>query len=573
MADYLTENAVFTCNQGGIIKCEDSNNKSVSHNGAALLTTSATLKSKTGICQILLAAQVKPPLCKCQLTKWLPGFSPMKISNGNPLLTDSAKNFCNVGGSISVQFSGHVNKITTGTAPASMNIAAAQVVKVVNRDEKISAGEQNKNSAEVQSKSSSAEKIDTPENLDAPEKISAVAGISATSKKIEQGKLFCPFKADSERCKNCAYPKTATTIDNDAKKLFDNYRQYTEEISNRDAVDEHYYKMFEAYGKSRWSYQSHHIICGNQVFAPHVEIVRLANFFGYDINNALNCIRLVSREDDYGAKPGGKSASAYDIMSLSKIQWHLGGHSYKFSPKETERIKKRIRYFKKNGGDKILNYSELLSAELTKIESALTAQRVCKNDERQKKIFIERMNNLSRKVKAALGSFAEKPQQSFPFYVSKEAYTFAFALPQTAKIILIRRAEDKTFLFEKFRAERFDEIIQSEDGRKLLFKPILEKILSNPKKFSLDTRRSKIECVTFCENAEYFIFADDVNFSDVPFLTDEKFSKKLIGTASDGIKFLEDNESEILIWLRDLQDDYQYTAPKRKIKERLALIE
>lgn len=571
MADYLTENAVFTCNQGGIIHCEDGGNNSVTYNGATLLTTGATVKSKMGICQILTAlAQGTPQPCKCQLTTWIPGsFSPAKISKGNPLLTDKAKNICSYGGSISVQTSGHINKVTTGTAPVAMNLAAAELVKPVKRDEKIQSN--------------------SPEKNIGGEKFSTSAGILTTTKKVQQRsensqtkksiensqerKLLCPFDKKSERCKTCAYPKAATTIDNDATKLFDNYKQYTSDPANRDATDEHYYKIFDAYGKSRWSYQSHHIICGNQVFAPHAELVRLANFYGYDINNALNCIRLVSREDDYGAKPGGKSASAYDIMSLSKIQWHLGGHSYKFSTNEAELIKKRIRYFRKTSGDQLLNYAELLSAELSKIESALMSRRVCRNTDRQKKIFIERMNNLSRKVKAALGSFAEKPQSSFPYYVSKEAYTFAFALPQTAKIILVSRADDGKFLFEKFRAERFNETIQSEDGRKLLFKPINEKFLRNPKKFSLDTRRNKIECATFCENIEYFIFADGVNFADIPFLADEKFSKSLSGNVIDGTKFLEENETEILIWLRDLQDDYQYTAPKKKIKERLALID
>ena len=571
MADYLTENAVFTCNQGGIIRCKDGGNNSVTYNGATLLTTGATLKSKMGICQILTAlAQGTPRPCKCQLTTWIPGFSPMKTSKGKPLLTDTAKNFCPIGGSISVQTSGSFKHVTTGTAPAAMNLAAAELVEFVKRDENV--------------QTNSPEK-----NIGGGEKFLISAGILATTKKTEQRsensqakkllensqerKLLCPFDEKSERCKACAYPKSATTIDNNAAKLFDNYKQYTSDTANRDATDNHYYKMFAAYGKSRWSYQSHHIICGNQVFAAHAEIVRLANFFGYDINNALNCIRLVSREDDYGTKPGGKAASAYDIMSLSKIQWHLGGHSYKFSTNEAELIKKRIRYFRKTSGDKILNYAELLSAELSKIESALMSRRVCRNTDRQKKIFIERMNNLSRKVKAALGSFAEKPQNSFPYYVSKEAYTFAFALPQTAKIILVSRADDGKFLFEKFRAERFNETIQSEDGRKLLFKPISEKFLRNPKKFSLDTRRNKIECATFCENIEYFILTDGVNFSDIPFLADEKFSKSLSGNVIDGTKFLAENETEILIWLRDLQDDYQYTAPKKKIKERLALID
>ena len=554
MANFLTEKAVFICDKGGMIRCEDSGNKSVTHGGAALLTTGATLKSKTGICQTLtIMAQGATQPCKCRLSRWLAGFEPMKKSNGNSLLTDAAKNFCPVGGgSISVKFSGHVEKVTTGNAPSAMKLAAALLVNVVPSAEKNSSAE--KISVDDK-KISSAEKIS-----DGDKKISPAQKISAPEK------LFCPRDKNSERCETCAYPQTSTTIKNDSTKLFANYTRHTSDPANLDDTDRHYLKIFSAYGKSRWSYQSHHIICGNQVFAKHTELVRAANFFGYDINNALNCIRLVAREDDYGSKGGGLSASAYDAMSLSKIQWHVGGHSYKFSAQEVERIWARLRFFRKSGA--IQNYAELLNVELQKIETALMAHPVCRNDELQRKIFLARMNNLSRKVKDALGSFVEKPQNSFPYYVSKEAFTFAFGLPRAAKIILVRRADDGNFFFERFRAERFDETIRSESGRKLTFK-------SNhaPKKFSLDTRDDKVACVVFCENVENFIFAEGLDASIIPFPVDEKFSKHLRGDVSDGQKFLSDNETEILIWLRDLQDDYQYTAPLKKIKERLALIE
>ena len=554
MANFLTEKAVFICDKGGVIRCEDSGNKSVTHGGAALLTTGATLKSKTGICQTLtIMAQGATQPCKCRLSRWLAGFEPMKKSNGNSLLTDAAKNFCPVGGgSISVKFSGHVEKVTTGNAPSAMKLAAALLVNVVPSAEKNSSAE--KISVDDK-KISSDDKIS-----DGDKKISPAQKISAPEK------FFCPRDKNSERCETCAYPQTSTTIKNDSTKLFANYTRHTSDPANLDDTDRHYLKIFSAYGKSRWSYQSHHIICGNQVFAKHTELVRAANFFGYDINNALNCIRLVAREDDYGSKGGGLSASAYDAMSLSKIQWHVGGHSYKFSAQEVERIWARLRFFRKSGA--IQNYAELLNVELQKIETALMAHPVCRNDELQRKIFLARMNNLSRKVKDALGSFVEKPQNSFPYYVSKEAFTFAFGLPRAAKIILVRRADDGNFFFERFRAERFDETIRSESGRKLTFK-------SNhaPKKFSLDTRDDKVACVVFCENVENFIFAEGLDASIIPFPVDEKFSKHLRGDVSDGQKFLSDNETEILIWLRDLQDDYQYTAPLKKIKERLALIE
>lgn len=555
--DFLTENAVFNCAAGGVIRCSDSGNSSVKFKGAALLTTGATVKSKIGVCSILTAAaQGTPQPCKCQLTAWS-GFAPNKTSNGKPLLLQIAKNPCVVGGIISASVSGVMGSVTTGIAPFAMNIAAAEIVKP----------------APVQKNSASAQI--QPAAVTADKKISVAAGTAAVTAgknlaqensqavaQDERKNLLCPYSSGSAKCKGCAYPQAGTQVDNDAAKLFANYSKHTQDAANRDACDAHYYEIFAQYGKTHWSYQSHHIISGNQIFAPHVELVRLANFYGYDINNALNCIRLVSREDDYGQKPGGKAASAYDAMSLSKIQWHLGGHSYRFSPEESQRIRAQINFYtKQNFSGELKNYAQLVSAELDKIETALRGRAVCRNTDRQKAAFLKRMDNLSAKVRAKLAAFTEKPQRSFPYFVSKEAYAFAFDLPRTVKIVLLSRAGDD-FVFEKFRAEI--------DGN-LVFKPVAAKNLSNPKSFALDSPRSKIESVVFCENVELFILADGVSFDDINFLpSNESFVKKIGGGFKSGTEFLQNHAAEIVVWAREMRAKFQYAAPKQKIRERLA---
>ena len=541
--DFLTENAVFNCVAGGVIQCKDSGNSSVKFNGAALLTTGAAVKSKFGICAILTAeAEGTSQPCQCQLTAWL-GFAPNKLSNGKPLLMQTSTNICGVGGLISASVSGAFMRVTTGIAPLATNIAAAETVKP---------SPAQKNSASAQTQTAADKKIPA-----------AVAAESSQAVAQDERKnLLCPYSSDSAKCKSCAYPQAGTQVDNDAAKLFANYTKHTQDAANRDACDAHYYEIFAQYGKTHWSYQSHHIISGNQIFAPHTELVRLANFYGYDINNALNCIRLVSREDDYGQKPGGKAASAYDAMSLSKIQWHLGGHSYKFSPEESQRIRAQINFYtKQNFSGELKNYAQLVSAELDKIETALRGRAVCRNTDRQKAAFLQRMNNLSAKVKAKLAAFTDKPQRSFPYFVSKEAYAFAFDLPRTVKIILLSRAGDD-FVFEKFRAEI--------DGN-LVFKPVEAKNLSNPKSFALDSTRSKIESVIFCENVELFILADGVSFADINFIQrDESFVKKIGGDLKSGTEFLQSHAAEIVVWAREMRTKFQYAAPKQKIRERLA---
>lgn len=485
MADFLSDDAIFTCDKGGVvIKCEDSGNDSVKYNGANLLTIGATVKFKAGACVPLQSP------CNCQLTAWVKGFSLMKTSSGKPLLLDTAENFCSVGGGrITVQSSGVNSHITTGNAPASMSI-----VEVAKNN---SATAENISTENKQSAAQNPTAKNSTGNIENISVTTAATAAAVTPKKLlskTSKNLFCPYNENNEACQNCEYPRTPATVDNNSKILRTNYLKHIADASNRDSVDEYFLTV-----QDKFKFQAHHLISGNQIFAPikktkdgrkinkRAKLVRLANFCGYDINNALNCIMLVANEDDYGQKAGGKSASAYDAMSLSKIQWHVGGHSYKF-PKEEKNIKNQIRFYTKTNFDEpIKNYIELVSAELDKIEASLTSCNICRNSPQAKRGLITRLNNLSQKIKKKLGAFTEKPQKSFPYYVSKEAYFYAFNLPRTAKIILVSRA-DSEFLFEKFRAERFDEVLTSDSGKKLIFNP------KDPQKFSLDTRESKLAC-------------------------------------------------------------------------------
>ncbi len=569
MADFLTENAQFTCTQGGFITCKDSGNSSVKYNGATLLTAGATVKTKAGICATLTAmAQGTPQICKCQLTAWAPA-EIMKNSGGAPLLTDSTKNTCIYGGIISAQMSGVLGKVATGFTPAAMTMGAASLVNVEKVPENISAANKNispkiENSADSkQNNPASNAKIENPKKTDAPKLL------SKPSKN-----LFCPYDENNEKCKNCTYPRTPATIDNNSAILRKNYLAYIADANNRDSVDNYFLTV-----QDKFNYQAHHLISGNQIFAPmkkrsdgvkinrRAKLVRLANFCGYDINNAQNCIMLVANSSNTD-KIINKSVSAYDTMSLSKIQWHVGGHSYKFSAEELQNIKTQINFYtKKISAAPPQNYVQLVSAELDKIETALASAPICRNTTQAKQGLITRLNNLSKKIKLQLGAFKEKPQKSFPYYVSKEAYLFAFNLPRTAKIILIRRA-GQIFLFEKFRAERFGEVLTSGEGKTLIFNSKEEK------NFPLDTRENKIACIEFCDNVEYFILAEGVNFADIEFLPrGENFTKKIDGAVDTAAKFLQAHDTEILIWLRDMQGEYQYTAIKRRIDERIKALE
>ena len=364
--------------------------------------------------------------------------------------------------------------------------------------------------------------------------------------------------------------------------MLNSYKAWTEnQPEHQDATDRHYYKMWDEYEESMWGYQSHHVICGNQVFAKYSRVVKLALFCGYDINNALNCIRLVSSSNDYGQQPGGKRASAYDAMSLSKIQWHLGGHSYNFTQQEIELIRKRVKLYIKHDADElykdsgavsrgdIKTYQDLLEVEMRKLESHLSRKIVCRNTAMQKNAFLKRMNNLSKKIKDKLGAFCEKPHHSFPYYVSKMAFLYAFALPRTGKIALLRR-DGNQVVIEKFRVERFEDTMTAKDGKKITFKQIQDVNGANPKSFTLGQQEMKLECINFCDNIKNFVLTENVEADEIAFLAQPVRSNvyHIQEKCTDSFRFLQEHQTELLVWLQENMDDYVYEAPIKVIRDR-----
>ena len=66
--------------------------------------------------------------------------------------------------------------------------------------------------------------------------------------------------------------------------------------------------------------------------------------------------------------------------------------------------------------------------ELNKIQYALEQHKVCRDTPQQKAAICKRLNNLSQKIKNKLGAFRNKHRDSFPYYVSKDAFDFTFNL-------------------------------------------------------------------------------------------------------------------------------------------------
>ena len=456
MADFLTEDAQFICNQGGKITCKDFGNSKVTHNGQTLLTTAAVLNNCFGICAIRTAAAqgvAKP--CQCQLTAWIPGFSPMKISTGKSLLMDSAKNLCAFGGSISVVNSGVFSHLTTGSTPQKISLVAAKIL-----EQKISAVED--------------------------KKISDQKNSVVEDKKISAGEDKIKFRCGTEKCqnKNCSYKKNSfresSPVEKNEVTLRKNYYEYVsglvgEKISDRierrdkdlefcktlykKISDSNYtdadkffiqslvklHEILEDTNKLSWWYAAHHIIPGNEVFKNYPKCFRVANFVDennlrvFDINCAENCIMLLTHNQSakydttfdtlkkkiHASKilpqfiKNFTDVDNYELMETAesqlenKIQWHDTRHSYKFSKNEIESFSKKFV------GKDLISYEKAVSNRVAIIESKINFNNLCPLEVRKDIL------NLIKNIRQHLSDFAKNPYASYPYYVTKKNYLYA----------------------------------------------------------------------------------------------------------------------------------------------------
>lgn len=593
MADYLTEKTIFMCN-GALapffITCKDNSNRKVKCNGTVLLTKKATVKSANGYCRLLTAmAQGTPQRCRCRLSIWQE-FSSNANVNNNTLLTNRVSNFCFVGaGDIKVVHSRNFKAVRGFKASISSVNWLKPFVEAVqkNSDTMPKSGKTaDINNSGLQAGISSPQAAGL-DNVSKTNTVKSAAAEDKTEPAQQQKKtypnLLCNMDK-GEKCKTCRYPLVSTEVDNDSIKLRRNYENQSDE--EKDDYDRYYEEVFSNFTEKYWTDAAHHIISGNQVFKKCREIVRLANFYneghlngntqykGYDINSARNCIMLISKDVEYSKKVDSKvekNISAYDAMSTTGIQWHLGGHSYTFNKEEIPVLHQRIKLFTKKEARELKNYAELLEEELNKIQISMCKNKVCRATPRQNAAFVTRMNNLSAKIKKYLGDFRIKPHRSYPYYVSQEAFRYTFSLPRTGKIMLVRQGDkENSLLLEKFRVKRFEDTIMDRDKNLDFSRIFNEQDVQNPKEFVFNDEQSKKDCIYFCDNIEHFILIDNPNLNLLPFKIDAENILSLQGIEKiSSEQFLQQHDTEILVFLRN--NVVTYTAPVKKIKERLQL--
>lgn len=552
----LTETCKFTCkaNQSLLISAKDVSQKKVRDSRSGVLTDNSRCKVVTPLqCPYLTAACGGTAIVPCNLNEampitWLKVNSKMKI-NGHSVLTSMSEGVCVSGGIISPVLP---IGITTLTPVAGVN---AVWHNSDSSDNKIKSDCNLKQDDNFQTKQQTHNN-DSADGVDY-DNISKEPYLENSAS--DEVKYASHCRCDYANCKereSCEYYKTQIFVENDSAKLSNNFK--TERATEWNGyLAKHKEKNADS-SEGGWRIAAHHMISGNQVLMMkdtqgnllYGDIVKLANFFGYDVNNAFNCIMLPTNENNFGQKePLTKIANAYEVMWLMGRQWHVGGHEYNLSKDTLESLKGFYDKYPEqypSPGDPMFfrNYKTAMKEEMDKLQSGIRDQCWKKNYERKREKFIASINNVSKNVEDKLLAFENNPRKSFPFFVSKVSVEYAYNIPSTSKIIVLFN-EKNGITAKKYRVERY-----MKNDLKIIFNE--KGVLSF---------KSTDELILFCENIMYFLIDGDVDYQ-LPFLPSENdpYVMRTANIGDNADDYLQNHSNEVMAFIQQNPRQYQPTA-------------
>lgn len=412
-------------------------------------------------------------------------------------------------------------------------------------DKNSNSGETNKNN---NSSVNSRDRKDLTSSKEEKEK-----GEEEESEGNSEENIFCDEnecrKNDRDKYEKCEFRvKVKKEVKNDSgdlkKKLKKKYED--EELENEDLEDKGNYEKMELEG---YSIAAHHTIPGNQVFKELDEIVQLTQGVGYNINCAENGIFLPSNEPKLGEAPTNthKNAKAFEVMEKLGAQWHSGGHSYTIEEKDLEKYPEL---------EKMEDYAVAVKNYVENKFCVDRYKKKCRESEEEKKRIIEKMNRISSDIKKKLLDFKKNPKESHPYFVSKLAMFYAYKIPETVKVIIMR-LEEKKIHSQEYRVKRKKEI---------------DKLIFNEKEslsINLENLDELLKLSEYCSNICYFILLGDESEKIENFLLDEDYKLTLENSREKIGKILDENQDKIKIFLKENPYETKYikeTVVKRKKK-------
>ena len=347
-----------------------------------------------------------PGPCTMALTSWICN-SNLSISN-KKVLTSNSSIQCSVGGKIS-PLSLTLNSITVDTSVSNIDI-------LIN-DISLSDSDINKKDEKTKNTGS----ITNDDKTEISEK-EAITEIKEDENQINENVKYaiCNYK-DCEEAKDCFYLKASCDIltppkseDSLGEQMINNdSKAFFEEESNLR------FTVLECVDITR---ARHHIICGNECYGRNREVLKLGNFFGYDVNIAENGILLPTLANGYNGL--SKKDVSFCAMDKTKKEWHQGPHNFDVEIQSSVQVLLKEPNFKSYER----KVQELLYSRILYKYKKSANNKECpkKIKEKDPKRFEKDMNKgVSSYVRNKLNSFSASPKKA-EFYVSILSFYYAF---------------------------------------------------------------------------------------------------------------------------------------------------
>lgn len=409
---YLNKNTKFQCGNGNAVWfCPQSGDSKVKINGAEILLNDCSIRliggSRPGQCNMVPDPSTGAPgMCTSALISGTWDNDVRLKVGGKDVLCSTCSISCQVGGVI------RPFKPTI----VAINVDDEAKVQAVNIGQSI---EENKGS----------NLNDTENDLNTDDaNVSVIDEKSSDDRSDEEEKdefieekyALCDYK-NCSRANECKYLKTAHTLKetnesknaaelkfNMGKDSFDLYAGDCGEIATT------------LYGNYMYSIAHHHIVPANQCFKPFAEIVKLANYYNYNINKAENGISLPTMNVGYDKQAFElRKKIAFNAMEVLGRQWHKGGHKYSCNiSAEVDSI--LTRPFK--------HYKDAVDQELTSFSIQLNEEIKCRaeNYAQQAADFTRTMDHICERIAKKLRKFEDNPKKAYPCFISKLAFYYAY---------------------------------------------------------------------------------------------------------------------------------------------------
>lgn len=362
------------------------------------------------------------------------------------------------------------------------------------------------------------EKVDNPSNKNNGDGVRSEKKEDITEKDriiIRSEDLYCPYDSSKEKCKNCKYVQTDDSHMLSAKKedsskqpgviLRDNYEI---EFNSLSATRKGYRivcnslkEEYDIFCRIGCGNQAHHILSTKDVYEQDKLrfVLKLANFYGYDVNEAYNCIILPSYNSKAEraktefqvsfskASNFDKRSSKYYAMRMSGRQWHGGGHGDDFENSQN------ISCYATEVTELVYQCMRKESKNHCRIQEGCY--------EVDKKVFIGRLHKALNYVREHLIAFDVNPQKSLPFYVSRDAYEYAFEVANI-RVLVFRKSDTGIQSYKYMFTRRSGNTYPDERG---------------VKEFDISNELSKKKLVVFCEQIDIAYIDSSKGIVNLPF--------------------------------------------------------